>query len=155
MDAKNIELIKVLQREEIYLEESPFNKAAEHLGWRVEEVLERSRALVSSGVIRRFGAALTPARAGYSENAMVVWHVQADKAEEVGCIMARHPQVSHCYIRSPFEGFPYTLYTMIHADSARTLEGLIRELSEGADLRDYRVLRTVREFKKSSPVYFP
>ena len=155
MDRRDIELIRVLQREEIYLDRYPFQRAAEILGRDVDDLLERIRELKDAGVIRRFGAAMTPHRAGFTSNAMVVWRVEPEREAEAAEIMAAHPRVSHCYLRDGFEGFPYTLYTMTHANSPEELKEILDELSEKTGVTDRRVLKTVREFKKSSPVYFP
>jgi len=153
MDKKDVDLIRVLQKEEIYLTADPFQKAAGLLGWAVDEVIERSRQLKDSGVIRRFGAALTPRNAGFKANAMVAWDCGA-RAVEAGSVMAGHPRVSHCYIRPRFEGFPYDVYTMIHASSTDDLQVIIAELSEAAEAPQYRVLTTLKELKKTSPIYF-
>ncbi len=155
MDARDRSLIRVLQKEEIFKTSSPFKKAAELLGWEVEEVLGRATALKDAGVIRRFGAALTPAKAGFTANAMVAWEVEKEREEEAADAMSAHPRVSHCYIRPAFEGFPYKLYTMIHGNSPDDLERIIDELSKVSRSTSFRALHSTREFKKSSPVYFP
>lgn len=152
-DEKDILLIRELQKD-VYLEADPFQRVAESLGRPLEEVIERILKLKEMGVIRRFGAALTPAKAGFKTNAMIVWDVEGKDEDKAGEIMASHPRVSHCYIRPPFEGFIYTLYTMTHADSDDELQEIIKELSEKSGLRRYRILKTVRELKKTSPVYF-
>lgn len=152
-DAKDIYLIRELQKD-VYLQANPFQSIAESLGLPLEEVIERIKELKGMGVIRRFGAALTPAKAGFKTNAMIVWDVEGKEEERIGEIMASHPRVSHCYIRPPFEGFPYKLYTMTHSNSDEELQDIIKELSEKSCLKRYRILRTVRELKKSSPVYF-
>lgn len=152
-DDKDISLIKELQRD-VYLEADPFQKIADSLGRPLKEVIKRIKELKEMGVIRRFGAALTPAKAGFKTNAMIVWDVEGKEEERIGEIMASHPRVSHCYIRPPFEGFPFTLYTMTHSNSDEELQDIIKELSEKSWLKRYRILKTVKELKKSSPVYF-
>lgn len=152
-DEKDILLIRELQRD-VYLEANPFQRIADSLDRPLEEVIERVRKLKEMGVIRRFGAALTPAKAGFKTNAMIVWDVEGNDEIKVGEVMASHPRVSHCYIRPPFEGFPYTLYTMTHADSDAELQDIIKELSEKSGVRRHRILKTIRELKKTSPVYF-
>lgn len=152
-DEKDILLIRELQRD-VYLEADPFQRIADSLDRPLEEVIERIKELKEMGVIRRFGAALTPAKAGFKTNAMIVWDVEGKDEIRVGEIMASHPRVSHCYIRPPFEGFPFTLYTMTHSNSDDELQDIIRELGEKSRLKRYRILKTVKELKKSSPVYF-
>lgn len=154
MDKRDIELIRILQKEEIFLTERPFLEAARLLGWTLDEVLERTRTLKEAGVIRRFGAALTPRNAGFKSNSMIVWDVEDARAEEAGLLMSRHPRVSHCYIRPRFEGFPFNIYTMVHGNSPEDLARITEELARCAESSSYRALHSLREFKKSSPVYF-
>lgn len=153
-DPRDIALIRVLQDEGLFLAARPFHEAALRLGWREEEVLERSALLLDRGVIRRFGAALTPGNAGFRNNAMVVWDIDDKDAERAGAALAGHPRVSHCYIRPRFEGFPFNLYTMVHGNSDEDLEAVIAELAESAGACRWKALHTLREFKKSSPSYF-
>lgn len=152
-DARYIELIRGLQTEGLYLTRDPFGKIAELLGWEADEVIELTKALKDAGIIRRFGAALTPRNSGFKSNSMVIW--KSGGGEEAGRIMARHPRISHCYLRPSFEGFPYDLYTMIHADDTEHLERIIAELSMQTGLRTWKALNSLIEFKKTSPVYFP
>lgn len=155
MEKADIELVRVLQKEDIFLKQRPFEEAANILGWSLEEVLEKTRALIESGVIRRFGAALTPGNAGFTANSMIVWDIEDGRAAEAGRVFAGHHRVSHCYIRPRFEGFPYNVYTMVHGISPEDLQRIILNLSELAQSPPYRALHSIREFKKSSPVYYP
>ncbi|HBG47249.1 MAG TPA: Lrp/AsnC family transcriptional regulator [Deltaproteobacteria bacterium] len=155
MEPRDIELIRALQDEEIFLMQRPFEEAARRLGWGLQEVLERAAALKGSGVIRRFGAALTPRNAGFKANSMVVWEIAEEKAMEAGNRLAGHPRVSHCYIRPCFDGFPYNVYTMAHGNDPEDLERIVLELAGIASAASYRTLDSLKEFKKSSPVYFP
>ena len=155
MNIKDIELIRALQDEKVYLYVDPFGRVAEGLGIGLDEVIERTLLLKESGIIRRFGAAMTPHKAGFTSNAMVTWKVEPEREDEVAEQMAAHPRVSHCYLRDGFEGFPFTLYTMVHANSPEELESILNEMGEAAGVTERRVLKSVREFKKSSPVYFP
>jgi len=155
MDEKDIQLIRALQDEEIYFEKDPFQRVAKRLGRDISEVLESIEALKDKGVIRRFGAAMTPHKAGFTSNAMVTWKVSPEREGEVAEKMASHQRVSHCYLRNGFEGFPFTLYTMVHANSPEELESILDELAEQGGVKERFVLKSVKEFKKSSPVYFP
>ncbi len=155
MEKKDIEIIRALQDEEVYLTLDPFGGIAKNLGMEKAKLLKAVSDLKEKGAIRRFGAAMTPHKAGFTSNAMVAWEVEADREEAAADIMAAHPRVSHCYLRDPFEGFPYTLYTMTHANSPEDLDEILSELSEKTGVEKRRVLKSVKEFKKSSPVYFP
>ena len=154
IDDKDIALIRALQTQEAFLDLDPFGRIAETLGWTSGEVIERTRALKERGLIRRVGAAVTPANAGFNSNGMVVWDLADADADIAGKKLAEHERVSHCYLRKAFEGFPFTMYTMVHASTPEELEGIIKELSEASGLTQYHTFTTLKEFKKSSPIYF-
>jgi DNA-binding Lrp family transcriptional regulator len=113
--------------------------------------------------MRRFGAILRHQEAGFAFNAMVCfaetvdsrqWSVDRNSVNPAGAILASKPYISHCYNRPAFEGFPYTLYAMMHAQSAEELESYIKEAAESIGNPDYVVLRSVRELKKTSFRFF-
>jgi DNA-binding Lrp family transcriptional regulator len=132
----------------------PFALVARQAGWEEKEFLKRVRFLLRRGIIRRFGAILRHQIAGYRGNAMVVWKVPDDRIEEVGRIMASFPAVSHCYHRPAMPEWPFNLYTMIHGRDHRDCRLAAREISRQTGLREYRLLFSKRELKKSSMQYF-
>jgi DNA-binding Lrp family transcriptional regulator len=69
--------------------------------------------------------------------------------------MASFRQVSHCYRRNPTDGWPYNLYTMIHANDSEACRQTAREMSQAAAVENYMLLFSRRELKKTSMVYFP
>ena len=99
--------------------------------------------------MRRFGAILRHQEAGFAYNAMVCFN-----AANGGDILAQKPYISHCYERPAFEGFPYTLYAMMHAQSTEELDRQIKEAAESIGYPDYVVLHSVRELKKTSFRFF-
>ena len=113
--------------------------------------------------MRRFGAILRHQEAGFADNAMVCFRLdersvilseQSESKDPAGAILAQKPYISHCYERPAFEGFPYTLYAMMHAQSAEELDRNIKEAAESIGNPDYVVLHSVRELKKTSFKFF-
>ena len=116
--------------------------------------------------MRRFGAILRHQEAGFAYNAMVCFKLDgmahqpcqvpepAEGPQQGGAILAQKPYISHCYNRPAFEGFPYTLYAMMHAQSAEELDRNIKEAAESIGNPDYVVLHSVRELKKTSFRFF-
>ena len=100
--------------------------------------------------MRRFGAILRHQQAGFAHNAMVCF----DAPTSAGAVLAQNPHVSHCYERPAFEGFPYTLYAMMHAQSSEDLQRFINEAAESIGNPDYAELHSVRELKKTSFSFF-
>ena len=133
---------------------TPFEPLARQLGLEEKEFLKRVHNLIRRGMIRRFGAILRHQRAGFQGNAMVVWKVPEDQILWVSKVMASFPNVSHCYLRPSLAQWPYTLYTMIHGRSEKDCRRASQKISERTGLKDYRLLFSKREHKKSSMRYF-
>ena len=112
----------------------PFAGLGCRLGISEAEVIEVIRGLRARGLLRRFGATLRHQKSGFTANAMVAWRVPEDEAERVGGVMAGFPEVTHCYQRRIVPGWPYNLYTMIHAVSDDEIEALAERLSAAVDV---------------------
>lgn len=111
---------------------------------------EELRADLAQKRMRRFGAILRHQEAGFAHNAMVCF----DSRVEAGDILAQKPYISHCYERPVFEGFPYNLYAMMHAQSAAELDQQIKDAAASIGNPGYAVLYSVCELKKTSYRYF-
>ncbi|MEJ2727575.1 MAG: Lrp/AsnC family transcriptional regulator [Deltaproteobacteria bacterium] len=135
--------------------ERPYLNIAKKLGVSEKQLLELLKDLCNREVIRRFGATLRHQRSGFTANAMVAWKVDEDRIEAVGKKMADFQQVSHCYRRNPSPGWPYNLYTMVHASDERACHETARIMSEATSVKDYALLFSREELKKTSMVYFP
>ena len=112
--------------------------------------VEELRSDIAGGFMRRFGAILRHQQAGFAYNAMVCF----DAPTVAGAVLAKNSHVSHCYERPAFEGFPYTLYAMMHAQTAAELDRYVKDAAQSIDCCDYVVLHSVRELKKTSYWYF-
>ena len=133
---------------------SPFAAIAQKTGWDEKELLRRIQSFIRRGMIRRFGAILRHQKAGYRGNAMVVWRVPEDQIPRVSRAMASFLAVSHCYLRAPHSEWPFNLYTMVHGQSERDCQRIARQISKNTGMKDYRLLFSKREHKKSSMTYF-
>jgi DNA-binding Lrp family transcriptional regulator len=133
---------------------TPFADIAQELAWEEEEVLIRARRLKEAGLIRRFGSVLRHQKAGFTANAMGVWKVPDERSEEVGKIMAGFREVSHCYQRPALSDWPYTLFTMIHAQSTEGCREVMQKISQATGVKVFDMLYTQKELKKSSMQYF-
>ena len=145
--------VRALQ-EDLPIEPRPFETLATLAGMSVAELLEKGRDFLASGMMRRYAAILRHREAGFTVNVMSVWRVPEDKAEEAGRRMAEFAEVSHCYQRPTAPGWPYSHYAMIHARSEEEASRVVRQIASRTGLRDYALLRTVREFKKTRVKYF-
>ena len=136
------------------LSPQPYDEIASQIGASVEQVLETLQSLCDRGVIRRFGATLRHQRSGFTANAMVAWKVPDERVDKVGEIFAGFTEVSHCYHRNPAEGWPYKLYTMVHANDEDACRAIASEMSTKAQVAEYTLLFSRKELKKTSMEYF-
>lgn len=140
---------------DIPITERPYREIANILGITEDVLLEKLKDLCKRGVIRRFGATLRHQKSGFEANAMVAWMVDEGRIDEVGDTLASFRQVSHCYRRNPANGWPYNLYTMIHAANEEACVEIVRTMSDEAAVDTYTLLFSRRELKKTSMEYFP
>ena len=134
---------------------TPYADIARTVGVSEDEVLALLRDMVKDGSIRRFGASLKHQKAGFSHNAMVAWIVKAEEADAAGKAAAEHPLISHCYYRpSSAKDWPYELYTMIHGRHPDEYKEVVAALRTTTVLREFAVLESLREMKKTSMTYF-
>lgn len=134
--------------------EQPYAQIAEELKVDESLLLETLNDLVQRGIMRRFGATLRHQKSGFKANAMTAWRVDEDRIDAVGKIMAGFKEVSHCYRRDPKPDWPYNLYTMIHGLDEQHCRKTAEEMAAKADVDDYCLLFSRREFKKTSMKYF-
>ena len=127
---------------------TPYASIAEALGCEEDYVLQLLQKLAKTGVIRRFGAILQHRQAGFTHNGLLAWDVNGLNTQQIdalGQALAAHPQISHCYLRTPAllntpfkinskqnpatslspslnpslkPNWAYQLFSMLHANSA-------------------------------------
>ncbi|NLI11874.1 Lrp/AsnC family transcriptional regulator [Pelotomaculum propionicicum] len=132
----------------------PFKVIAGKLNMTEEGLIERIRSFIAGGQIRRFGAAVRHQDLGYLYNAMVVWDVSDEKATETGLMMADFEEVTHCYQRPRCLGWPYNLFTMVHGLSREECVRIAEKISKATGEKNYKLLFSTAELKKSSMRYF-
>jgi len=146
----------------IPLDRRPFDTIGKRIGISENDVIDGLKGLKERGIMRRFGAVLRHQKAGFAENAMVVWAVPEERCEEIGSLLASYNEISHCYERTPpLEGI-YNLFTMVHltggdpeeTGTAELMGTFLGTISSAIGIREYRILRSLKEFKKSSMEYF-
>ncbi len=152
VDETSAKLFRSLQRP-LPLTEQPFAELAKEVGVEETELLDFAKRHLG-GAVRRYVGTLRHRKLGVKENGMVVWRVADEDADVVGHQLAGAPEVSHCYARNPIEGFPYTLYSMVHGPSRESCLETASTLSKQTGQEDYAVLFSEREFKKERLRYF-
>jgi len=142
-------------QEDLAVTERPFQVISKSAKVPEGVVLDTLKALCAKGVIRRFGATIRHQKSGFGANAMVAWRVDEERIDSIGKLMASFKEVSHCYRRNPTAGWPYNLYTMIHASDQESCKATARKMARKASVDKYSLLFSRRELKKTSMKYFP
>ncbi len=145
--------VRVLQ-EDVPLTQRPFDLWAEQVGMTSEELIERAYDLKRRGIMRRFSAVLYHRKAGFRANAMGVWTVPEERADEVGDAFAQYQAVSHCYLRPTYEDWPYNIFSMVHGRSKEECEAVLDAMAEETGIRERNSLYSTREYKKTRVRYF-
>ncbi len=128
----------------------PYDAMAAEMGISSEQLIRELALLKSRGVIRRISVIVAHRAVSYEGNAMVVWNVPAERVQQVGNIMAGFNEVSHCYERDTAGYWPYNIYTMVHGKTREECIRVIEAMAKRSGIRDYRMLFSKREFKKTS-----
>ncbi len=131
----------------------PYAAIADEAGLAEDEVIGIVRGLQGKGIVRRVAAIVHDGKLGYGSNAMVVWRVPPEALDQAGAAAAARDEISHAYARETAPGWPYNLYTMVHARSRDDVDALVRELAPEMSAFEHKALYTVREFTKRRPDY--
>jgi DNA-binding Lrp family transcriptional regulator len=111
------------------VEASPYKNIADSLGLTQDDVLQRLRNMLCSGVIRRIGAVPNHYRLGLTANGMTVWDVPDNKIEQLGKLIGQLDFVSHCYQRPRhLPVWPYNLFAMVHGHSDDEVKDKVKKI---------------------------
>jgi DNA-binding Lrp family transcriptional regulator len=134
----------------ITLTTEPFSEIALQLGITTQEVVARLTILREKGVIRRFGASIKPNNIGFSANALVAWKVPENRVQEIGAYLSKYQEISHCYERKTVCGkWEYNLYTVLHGKEREAVQRMVKEISEGIAINEYKILFSTRDLKRN------
>jgi len=131
------------------ISQRPFKSVAKRLGCSAEKVLSVLRDYKKKGLLRRFGTILSHKNIGLKTNALVAWMVPEKKINSVAKVLVAYPQITHCYLRSTYSFWPYNLYSMAHTADKKTCHRLILAIARKTKIKDFKVLFTLKEFKKT------
>lgn len=146
-------IIRELQND-LAITARPYAEIAKRLNISEAELLAQIKKLLGHGVIRKIGAVLQHRRIGICANALCVWQVPEDRVQAVGEMFAALPVVTHCYERVTHAGWPYNLYTMVHAIDREACQRHITTMSNMSGVAAVRIFYSTQELKKISMRYF-
>ena len=153
LSSLDISIVRMIQ-EDLPLVPKPYKAMAEELGITENELINKIKEFCKSGIIRRVGTIINHRNVGFKANAMVVWIVPEERIKDVSEIMIMFSEVSHCYQRSTFPGWPYNVFTMVHGETKQECEKVVKEIANDVNINDYSMLYSTDELKKVSMKYF-
>jgi DNA-binding Lrp family transcriptional regulator len=149
----DIAVIRELQ-EDMPLVAVPYAPMAGRVGIPEADFLAAAVQLKTHGYMRRMAGVLHHRAAGFRANAMGVWVVPSDRADEVGEVMASFKGVSHCYRRPTYPDWPYSIFTMVHGQDAAGCQEVIDAMARATGVAEYALLYSTKEYKKVRLRYF-
>jgi len=141
MDDLDKQLLNIIQTD-FPISTYPYRVLGERLGVGEDEALERVRALVEAGVIRRIGPSFDSRRLEHVST-LVTAKVPAERLEEVAEIVNSFPQVTHNYSRD----FEYNLWFTLICRTDAEIERVVGEIKARTGISDVHVLPARRFFK--------
>jgi DNA-binding Lrp family transcriptional regulator len=134
----------------------PYRAIGARLGLTEQAVIDRLRAMIEAGIIKRLGVVVRHHELGYRANAMVVWDVPDARVERIGRQLGDIDCVTLCYQRPRrLPDWPYNLFCMVHGQDRDDVLACIGRLVETQGLGDIRhaVLFSGRRFKQRGARY--
>ena len=133
----------------------PFKDSSSRLGISESELLNIISQFIDEKKMRRFACVLYHQKAGFSSNIMGIWKSKEEEIEKNGRLMSDIKEVSHCYQRPTYPGrWEYNIFTMIHARFEEEAYSVMKRIADITGIKDYKVLKSIKEFKKVRVKYY-
>lgn len=148
-------LVSALQ-EGLALQPRPYAGIAVKLRLPESAIVERIRAWLNCGILKRFGVVVRHRELGFTANAMLVHDVPDPQVGEIGRRLGLDPAVTLCYRRPRvLPEWPYNLFCMVHGRERDAVEAQIAELRRRYGLSDkpHAVLFSRTRFKQQGARY--
>lgn len=147
---ENDKKILALLQDDFPLVSRPFAQASEKLGIPEEEIIDRVKKMMDSGIVRRFSAAIRHRKLGITANPMCGFKVPEERVQEVGGKLASFDEVTHAYERPIVPGkWEYNVFAMVHGYDRDEVEGKVKRIAKEIGIDDYELLYSTKEFKKT------
>jgi len=141
MDELDKGLLNIIQTD-FPISPSPYRVLGERLGIGEDEALERVRALVESGIIRKIGPSFDTRKLGHVST-LVAAKAPIERQEEVAGIVSSFPQVTHNYGRD----FEYNLWFTLICRDADEMERVVDDIKARTGISEMHALPAKRMFK--------
>ena len=130
----------------------PYHTVACNIGCNADDVIERLKKMLISGVIRRIGAVPNHFRLGFKANGMTVWDVPDELIIELGNQVGQLGFVSHSYQRPRhLPLWPYNLFAMVHGHTREAVSEKTEQIKQilGENCRAHEILYSTEILKKT------
>jgi DNA-binding Lrp family transcriptional regulator len=152
--SENDKKILTLLQDDFPLVSRPFLEASEKLGIPEDEIIDRVKKMMESGIVRRFSAAIRHRKLGITANPMCAFKVPPERVEEVGEKLASFDEVTHAYERPVIPGkWEYNVFAMVHGYDRDEVEEKVKKIAGEIGIDDYELLYSTKEFKKTYKRY--
>ncbi|MTI82561.1 MAG: Lrp/AsnC family transcriptional regulator [Firmicutes bacterium] len=120
----------------------PYKDLANQLDIMEEEVINRLRAMIDAGVIRRLGGIFDSRRVGYT-GTLCALKVPEDKIESVAEVINEYSGITHNYLRD----HEYNMWFTLLAQSTERIDQILDEIREKTKIEEILSLPASRIFK--------
>lgn len=151
LDDIDLAIVRATQ-EGLPLTPMPYAVVAEQLGLDHAQVMERLKAMLAAGIIRRIGAVPNHYALGYTANGMAVWDIDDTLVAGLGPQVGALDFVSHCYRRPRrLPLWRYNLFAMIHGRTRMEVDEKITQINQllGNACRAHEILYSSQILKKT------
>jgi DNA-binding Lrp family transcriptional regulator len=147
-DATNAKILAISEDRIQGFVRDPIGEIAERSGVAIDTVIERIRAMLRAGTIRRVRQTLMATN--LAEGALVAWQLPADKVDSgFDCMFQQDPFSGHVVIRSTDAATPgsnYRLWTTVKVPQGFSIEKHCAQLSRLTGAERFRVMPAHRIF---------
>ena len=153
LDEKDKKILTLLQAD-FPLVSRPFLEASEKLDIPEDDIIDRVKKMMESGIVRRFSAAIRHRKLGITANPMCGFKVPKERVQEVGEKLASFDEVTHAYERPTVPGkWEYNVFAMVHGYDRDEVEKIVERIAGEIGIEDYELLYSTKEFKKTYKRY--
>lgn len=141
LDSLDRKLLNIIQAD-FPLVPEPYREIAEALGITEDEVIDRIRTMLDSGLIRRLGGIFDSRKLGY-QGALCAVKADRDSIDQVAALINSFPGVTHNYLRE----HAYNVWFTVLAQSEEEMENILSEIRKHSAIQEIIVLPAENVFK--------
>lgn len=145
-DEINRQILEVSEDSIKGFSEKPFSEIAKRSGLPLDVVIERIKAMLASGVVRRVRQTLLATN--LAQGALIAWKITPDKLDRAFELLSKEdPFSGHVVIRNSERGTTeWPLWTTIKVPTGFSLEKHCDWIRDQIGAEKYRIMPTIRQF---------